>query len=246
MISQSAIDNAKEHFATIINEQIARVDAVKNEGAPVDYGSICPVVIGIIGGDGIGPAIADVGRQVLKELLSAEVAAGKVEFRNIEGLTIENRAAHLQSIPDDVLEEIKSCHVTLKGPTTTPEKGDEWPNLESANVGMRKALDLFANVRPVRVPSEGIDWTFFRENTEDLYALGSQGIDVTDDISIDFPDHLYPWLRTNNPRCIRPRPPYRQGPGHGGHQGEHHQGRRRPFSAGGRTCGRRLSRHFVG
>ncbi len=186
MISQSAIDNAKEHFATIINEQIARVDAVKNEGAPVDYGSICPVVIGIIGGDGIGPAIADVGRQVLEELLSAEVAAGKVQFRNIEGLTIENRAAHMQSIPDDVLEEIKSCHVTLKGPTTTPEKGDEWPNLESANVGMRKALDLFANVRPVRVPSEGIDWTFFRENTEDLYALGSQGIDVTDDISIDF------------------------------------------------------------
>ncbi len=186
MISQSAIDNAKEHFATIINEQIARVEAVKNEGAPVDYGSINPVVIGIIGGDGIGPAIAGVGRQVLEELLSAEVAAGKVQFRNIEGLTIENRAAHMQSIPDDVLEEIKSCHVTLKGPTTTPEKGDEWPNLESANVGMRKALDLFANVRPVRVPSEGIDWTFFRENTEDLYALGSQGIDVTDDISIDF------------------------------------------------------------
>ena len=186
MISQSAIDNAKEHFATIINEQVARVDAVKNEGAPVDYGSISPVVIGIIGGDGIGPAIADVGRQVLEELLSDEVAAGKVQFRNIEGLTIENRAAHMQSIPDDVLEEIKSCHVTLKGPTTTPEKGDQWPNLESANVGMRKALDLFANVRPVRVPSEGIDWTFFRENTEDLYALGSQGIDVTDDISIDF------------------------------------------------------------
>ena len=186
MISQSAINNAKEHFATIINEQVARVEAVKNEGAPVDYGSISPVVIGIIGGDGIGPAITEVGRQVLEELLSDEVAAGKIEFRNIEGLTIENRAAHMQSIPDDVLEDIKSCHVTLKGPTTTPEKGDEWPNLESANVGMRKALDLFANVRPVRVPSEGIDWTFFRENTEDLYALGSQGIDVTDDISIDF------------------------------------------------------------
>ena len=186
MISQSAIDNAKEHFATIIIEQVARVEAVKNAGAPLDYGAVSPVVIGIIGGDGIGPAITEVGRQVLEELLSDELAANKVEFRNIEGLTIENRAAHMQSIPDDVLEEIKSCHVTLKGPTTTPEKGDEWPNLESANVGMRKALDLFANVRPVRVPSEGIDWTFFRENTEDLYALGSQGIDVTDDISIDF------------------------------------------------------------
>ncbi len=186
MISQSAIDNAKEHFATIIIEQVARVEAVKNAGAPLDYGAVSPVVIGIIGGDGIGPAITEVGRQVLEELLSDELAANKVEFRNIEGLTIENRAAHMQSIPDDVLEAIKSCHVTLKGPTTTPEKGDEWPNLESANVGMRKALDLFANVRPVRVPSEGIDWTFFRENTEDLYALGSQGIDVTDDISIDF------------------------------------------------------------
>ncbi len=186
MTSPTAIDNAKSHFETIINEQIARVAAVRNAGPPLDYGEISPVVIGIIGGDGIGPAITEVGRQVLEELLSAEVAAGKAEFRNIEGLTIENRAAHMQSIPDDVLEEIKSCHVTLKGPTTTPEKGDEWPNLESANVGMRKALDLFANVRPVRVPSEGIDWTFFRENTEDLYALGSQGIDVTDDISIDF------------------------------------------------------------
>ena len=186
MTSPTAIDNAKNHFETIINEQIARVEAVRNAGPALDYGEISPVVIGIIGGDGIGPAITEVGRQVLEELLSAEVAAGKVEFRNIEGLTIENRAAHMQSIPDDVLAEIKSCHVTLKGPTTTPEKGDEWPNLESANVGMRKALDLFANVRPVRVPSEGIDWTFFRENTEDLYALGSQGIDVTEDISIDF------------------------------------------------------------
>ena len=186
MTSPTAIDNAKNHFETIINEQIARVEAVRNAGPALDYGKISPVVIGIIGGDGIGPAITEVGRQVLEELLSAEVAAGKVEFRNIEGLTIENRAAHMQSIPDDVLAEIKACHVTLKGPTTTPEKGDEWPNLESANVGMRKALDLFANVRPVRVPSEGIDWTFFRENTEDLYALGSQGIDVTDDISIDF------------------------------------------------------------
>ena len=38
---------------------------------------------------------------------------------------------------------------------------------------MRKALDLFANVRPVRMPQEGIDLTFFRENTDDLYALGS-------------------------------------------------------------------------
>jgi isocitrate dehydrogenase (NAD+) len=51
---------------------------------------------------------------------------------------------------------------------------------------MRKALDLFANVRPVRIPKDDIDWTFFRENTEDMYAVGSQGINVTDDLAIDF------------------------------------------------------------
>ena len=101
-------------------------------------------------------------------------------------MTIENRAAKMQSIPDDVMDEIKQCHVSLKGPTHTPEKGDGWPNIESANVSMRKELDLFANMRPVRIPSQDIDWTFFRENTEDLYAVGSQGINVTEDLAIDF------------------------------------------------------------
>ena len=76
----------------------------------------------------------------------------------------------MQAIPDDVLSELKQCDVILKGPTTTPQAGDGLPNIESANVAMRKALDLFANVRPVRIPDEGIDWTFFRENTEDIYA----------------------------------------------------------------------------
>ncbi|MBC7262527.1 MAG: isocitrate/isopropylmalate dehydrogenase family protein, partial [Chloroflexi bacterium] len=71
-------------------------------------------------------------------------------------------------------------------PTTTPKKGDPWPNIESANVAMRRELDLFANVRPVRVPDQGIDWMFFRENTEDVYVLGSKGINVTDDLAIDF------------------------------------------------------------
>ena len=121
---------------------------------------------------------------LLSDAVPSRAAGSSSETSKV--FTIENRAAHLQSIPDDVLAEIKECDVTLKGPTTTPEKGDGWPNLESANVGMRKELDLFANVRPVRVPSEGIDWVFFRENTEDLYALGSDGIDVTDDFTIDF------------------------------------------------------------
>ena len=104
----------------------------------------------------------------------------------IDGLTIENRAACGKAIPDDVLEELKACDVILKGPTTTPRKGDKWPNIESANVAMRKELDLFANVRPVSVPEKGIDWTFYRENTEGGYAVGSQGVNVNDDLAIDF------------------------------------------------------------
>ena len=51
---------------------------------------------------------------------------------------------------------------------------------------MRKALDLFANVRPVSIPDQGIDWTFYRENTEGGYAVGSQGVHVGDDLAIDF------------------------------------------------------------
>ena len=119
-------------------------------------------------------------------MLADDVRAGKIEFRNIDGLTIENRVAANKAIPDDVLEELKACHVILKGPTTTPQAGDPWPNIESANVAMRKALDLFANVRPVKVKEQGIDWTFFRENTEGAYAVGSKGVNVDDDLAIDF------------------------------------------------------------
>jgi isocitrate dehydrogenase (NAD+) len=105
---------------------------------------------------------------------------------DIEGLTIENRAALKKSIPNDIMDEIKSCHVILKGPTTTPRKGDTWPNLESANIVIRRALDLFANIRPVKIPKMGIDWTFFRENTEGSYVLGSKGINITVDLAMDF------------------------------------------------------------
>ena len=145
-MENEAIERAKEHFGGLLERQMERVAAMKESSDFVDYGALDTIKIGLIGGDGIGPAITETARGVLARLLDDAVASGKIEFRNIEGLTIENRAAHLQSIPDDVLAEIKECDVTLKGPTTTPEKGDGWPNLESANVGMRKELDLFANV----------------------------------------------------------------------------------------------------
>jgi isocitrate dehydrogenase (NAD+) len=158
---------------------------MKAEKDFLDYSKLDTIIIGVCGGDGIGPAITRSAHKILEFLLADEVKAGKVEFRVIDGLTIENRVAANKPIPDDVLAEIKACHVILKGPTTTPRAGDPWPNIESANVAMRKELDLFANVRPVKVPEQGIDWTFFRENTEGAYAVGSQGVHVNDDLAID-------------------------------------------------------------
>ena len=186
MVDRQAIEAAKEHFGRVLEQQLERVERLKAEEDWVDYSKVSPITIGMIGGDGIGVYIAAESQRVMEYLLEEPVSSGKVEFRIIEGLTIENRAAQMKSIPDDVLAQIKDCHVTLKGPTHTPEQGDGWPNLESANVAMRKELDLFANVRPVRIPSQGIDWTFFRENTEDMYAVGSQGTHVTEDLGIDF------------------------------------------------------------
>ena len=186
MVDRQAIEVAKEHFGNVVEQQLARVEALKAAEDWIDYTTVQPIIVGMLGGDGIGPFISAESQRVLEYLLRDELSRGKVQFRVIEGLTIENRAKHLKSIPDDVLAQIKECHVTLKGPTHTPEQGDEWPNLESANVAMRKELDLFANVRPVRIPQQGIDWIFFRENTEDLYAVGSQGLNVTPDLAIDF------------------------------------------------------------
>lgn len=180
------IEEAKEKFGKLLEEQLKRVEKINSDKDFIDYKSLDKIVIGVVGGDGIGPAITEQAHRIMEFLLKDKVDAGKVEFKVIEGLTIENRVEAGKAIPDDVLEEIKKCHVVLKGPTTTPRKGDPWPNIESANVAMRKELDLFANVRPVKVPDQGIDWTFFRENTEGAYAVGSKGFAVTDDLSVDF------------------------------------------------------------
>ena len=183
---EDQIKAAKEKFEAVLRSQLERNEKINAEKEDTDFAALDKIVIGICGGDGIGPIITDSAKTVLEYMLKDEIAASKVEFKIIDGLTIENRVKHMKAIPDDVMEELKACHVILKGPTTTPKKGDPWPNIESANVAMRKALDLFANVRPVRVPEEGIDWTFFRENTEGSYAVGSQGVAVTDELSVDF------------------------------------------------------------
>lgn len=185
-MSEESIQKAKEHFEKLLREQLERVEKLKSEPDWIDFSKIEPITIGACGGDGIGPEITKHAVNVLEFLLEGEIKSGKVEIRPIDGLTIENRAKVMKAIPDDVLDELKQCHVILKGPTTTPRKGDPWPNIESANVSMRRELDLFANVRPVKVPEKNIDWMFYRENTEGAYVLGSKGINVTDDLAFDF------------------------------------------------------------
>ena len=183
---ETEISNALASFEKLIRKQLERNERIKATKDFTDYESLDKIIIGVCGGDGIGPIITKESEKVLRFILKDQVAAGKIEFRTIDGLTIENRIAHMQPIPDNVMAQLKECHVILKGPTTTPQAGDGLPNIESANVAMRKALDLFANVRPVRIPAEGIDWTFFRENTEGAYAVGSEGVNVTDELAMDF------------------------------------------------------------
>lgn len=185
-IYKKQLDEACDKFRSILESQLVRVEDIKSQGDFVDYASLDTVRIGVCGGDGIGPIITSEARRVLEFMLAEEVKMGKVVFDDIEGLTIENRIAKGKAIPDDVMEKLKACHIILKGPTTTPQKGSGMPNIESANVAMRKALDLFANIRPVKVPEEGINWTIFRENTEGGYAVGSSGFNVTEDLACDF------------------------------------------------------------
>ena len=180
------LDEACAKFRKILENQLVRVEDMKAQGDFTDYAAIDTIKIGVCGGDGIGPIITKEAARVLKFMLSDLVDSGKVAFTDIDGLTIENRIAKGKAIPDDVLAELKACDIILKGPTTTPQKGSGMPNIESANVAMRKALDLFANIRPVKVPEEGINWTIFRENTEGGYAVGSSGFNVTDDLAVDF------------------------------------------------------------
>lgn len=148
------IKNAQKHIEMILNKQLDRIEKMKSQTDFVDYSKLPVIKIGVVGGDGIGPQITAQARRVIEYLVADDIKAGKIQLYDIDGLTIENRVAHNQAIPDDVLAELKKCDVILKGPTTTPQAGDPWPNIESANVAMRKELDLFANVRPVSIPAE--------------------------------------------------------------------------------------------
>ena len=179
-MEQQFIDQAVAHYRALLESQVQRAKRMNQAQEAREKRE--KIIIGTAGGDGIGPIITRQAQRVLEALMREEIAAGKIELREIQGLTLENRMAAGQAVPTETLAQIKACDVLLKGPTTTPSGGA----MESANVTLRRELDLFANVRPVSVPEKGIDWTFFRENTEGEYALGSKGVELPGLLTMDF------------------------------------------------------------
>ena len=183
---EQVIQRAMDKFGALIREDFKRIDSIKNAPGRKDCKKLDHIVIGILPGDGIGPFIMEQALRVAKYLLQDQIDSGKVEFRTIPGMTIAERAARNESLPPEVLEACKACDVLVKGPFVTPRAGDPWPNMVSANSLLRRALQLYAAVRPVRIPEKGIDWTFFRENIEGEYIWGNKGIQVNPDLAVDF------------------------------------------------------------
>ncbi len=179
---EAQIKAAVLHYEKILRQQIAREEEMEKGSKAKDFTTLDCIKIGLIDGDGIGPVIMNQARKVLNTLLAEEIKSGKIVLKEIEGLTIENRLEKGQAVPSDTLAAIKECDVLLKGPTTTPKGG----KMESANVALRRELDLYANIRPVEIAEEGIDWIFYRENTEGEYVLGSSGIEIENKLAMDF------------------------------------------------------------
>jgi isocitrate dehydrogenase (NAD+) len=186
MDQEKMIQEAEKKFGQLIREDLKRIDAIKKLPPRKDFTKLSHIKIGIMPGDGTGPTLMKQALRVAKSLLADEIKSGKVEFVLIPGMTIEERAACGQSLPDSVLEACKKCDVLVKGPFVTPRAGDKWPNMLSANSLLRRNLQLYAAVRPIRIPEKNIDWTFFRENIEGEYIWGNKGIQVNDDLAVDF------------------------------------------------------------
>lgn len=185
-ISVEETKNAQEAFGELIKTEEERIERMKASEQVKDFSKLIRIKVGILPGDGVGPILMEQALRVLKELVKPEILSGKIELHNIEGMTIENRVEKMQSLPDEVLEEVKKCDVLLKGPMVTPRAGDGLPNLVSANSLLRRNLELFAAVRPIKIKDKNIDWMFFRENIEGEYIWGNKGIQVSDDLAVDF------------------------------------------------------------
>lgn len=186
MTREESVKLAKEQFGQLIEHDWERIDRMKEAQESIDFNKLDKIIVGIMPGDGIGPVLMPLVLRVMKVLVGDEIDSGKIELRHIEGMTIENRVASMNSLPDECLAQIKQCHVLLKGPMTTPQAGDGLPNLISANSLLRRNLELYAAVRPVDIPEKNIHWTFFRENIEGEYIWGNKGIQVNEDLAVDF------------------------------------------------------------
>ena len=186
MTREESVAIAQEKFAALIKEDYKRIDRMNQAQEPLDFNKLDTIVVGILPGDGIGPVIMPLALRVMEALVGEDIDSGKIQLRHIEGMTIENRVAKLESLPDECMEQIKQCHVLLKGPMVTPRAGDGLSNLVSANSLLRRGLDLYAAVRPIDIPDRNIHWTFFRENIEGEYIWGNKGIQVDEDLAVDF------------------------------------------------------------
>lgn len=185
-ISESSVKAAQEKFGALIENESARIEKMKQGSMPTDFSKKEKIIIGVLPGDGVGPILMEQAMRVLGELVGKEIAEKKIEIITIEGMDIATRVAKLESLPEDVKPKIKECDVLIKGPMVTPRAGDGLPNLVSANSLLRRELELFAAVRPIKIPDKNIDWTFFRENIEGEYIWGDKGIQVDDDLAVDF------------------------------------------------------------
>lgn len=185
-MTQENVKHAQEKFGALIENESKRIQRMKESQELTDFKNKEKIVVGIMPGDGVGPILMEQALRVLNELTGEEIKNGKIEVRTIEGMTIENRVAKMESLPADIIPEIKACDVLVKGPMVTPRAGDGLPNLVSANSLLRRELELFAAVRPIKIPDKHIDWTFFRENIEGEYIWGDKGIQVDEDLAVDF------------------------------------------------------------
>ncbi len=144
-------------------------------------------------GDGIGPEVVEAARRVLE--------ATGVEFAwDYQDLGLSAQEKHGTPLPDATIASVQRTKIGLKGPTTTPVG----TGTRSVNVGLRQALNLYANLRPaktyrgVRAPFENVDLIIVRENLEDLYA----GVEF--DTGTPEADRVIEAINAESPKKISP------------------------------------------
>ena len=95
-MTEQQLQAALKKFEELVREQSERSDRIKADNEYLDYNKLDKIIVGVCGGDGIGPIITKESARVLEYMLADEVKAGKIEFKVIDGLTIENRIAKMK------------------------------------------------------------------------------------------------------------------------------------------------------